>query len=278
MEANNLKIPEFIYLNDQKVNMTISWIEGSVPVKNRSKTSSNKSKHGGANIGFQGIIGVNGGLDSSSTEEQEELREQNEYSKFARLYRLLHERNGIINVDKLDTDVIKQLQRGQIVEIESYVTLSPMDTMFRLLTSFIPLINETTTNTIKDTASTNALISLFQQAQKKGIDAFIISENNPECRLYMSLLVDKFKSSIDELPSTLFTLGRVTKILSENETVNLSSKYFGGLKLPEEYLQDLVNQLSKDSQTSQMFGNIPTLEDMIIKYPAVAISPIALYR
>ena len=78
VEVSNFRIPEFIYLDDQKVDMTLSQIEGSIPVKSRSQTSSGKSKRGGGNVGFQGIIGVHGGLESSSGEEQEETREEEE--------------------------------------------------------------------------------------------------------------------------------------------------------------------------------------------------------
>lgn len=278
VEVSNFRIPEFIYLDDQKVDMTLSWIEGSIPVKSRSQKSSSKSKRGGGSLGFQGIIGAHGGLESSSGEEREETREQNEYSKFARLYQLLQERDGITIIDKLDEEVRKQLQRGQIVEIESYVTLSPIDMIFRLFTNIIPLIQDAGTSDAKDIAETKALLSLFQQAQRKGIDAFIVSEEHPEHRFYTSLLTDKFKASTDELPSTLITLGRVTNILAETKTVNLMSKYFGGLQLPKDSLQDLVSKLSDDPQTAQMFGSVPSLDDMLVKYPAVALSPIALYR
>jgi len=114
VQVSNLRIPEFIYLDDQKVDMTLSWIEGSVPVKSRSQTSSGKSKSGGGNLGFQGIIGVKGGLEFSSAEEQEEEKEQNEYSKFARLYQLLQERDGITSIEKFDEEVRKQLQTSEL--------------------------------------------------------------------------------------------------------------------------------------------------------------------
>lgn len=105
-----------------------------------------------------------------------------------------------------------------------------------------------------------------------------MSGEKPEYRLYTRLLVKKFKASTDELPSSLFTLGRVTKTLAETETVNLMSKYFGGLKLPPDFLQNLVNKFRDDPKTAQMFGSSPSMDDMLVKYPAVALSPIAMYR
>jgi hypothetical protein len=278
VQVSNLRIPEFIYLDDQKVDMTLSWIEGSIPVKSRSQMSRGKSKSGGGNLGFQGIIGVKGGLESSSAEEQEEVKEQNEYSKFARLYQLLQERDGITNLEKFDEEVRNQLKRGQIIEIESYVTLSPIDMLFRLFANVIPPIPNQNVGNSKEMDGTKVILSLLQQGQRKGIDAFIVSGENPEFRFYTSLLIDKFKASTDELPSTLITLGRVTKILEETETVNLLSKYFGGLRLPKDSLQDLVSKFSNDPDTAQMFGSAPSLDDMLIKYPAVALSPIAMYR
>jgi aldehyde:ferredoxin oxidoreductase len=59
---------------------------------------------------------------------------------------------------------------------------------------------------------------------------------------------------------------------------NLLSKYFGGLRLPKDTLQDLVSKFSDDPKTAQMFGSAPSLDDMLIKHPAVALSPIAMYR
>ena len=277
-QVSKLRIPEFIYLDDQKVDMTLSWIEGSMPVKSRFRKSSSASKRGGGSIGFQSIVGVQGGLESSSVEEQEELKEQNEYSKFARLYQLLQERDGITTIEEFNEEVRNQLQRGQIVEIESYVTLSPIDRIFRLFTNFIPLVSSENAAGAKDSTGTKALLSLLQQGQQKGIDAFIVSKEYTEYRFYTSLLMNKFKASIDELPSTLITLGRVTKILAQDETVNLMNKYFGGLHIPEDSLQDLVSRLSSDPKTAQILGDMPSLEDTLIKYPAVALSPIAMYR
>lgn len=276
--VSNLRIPEFIYLDDQKVDMVLSWIEGSVPVKSRSQKSSGKSKSGGGNLGFLGIIGVEGGLESSSAEEQEEVKEQNEYSKFARLYHLLQERDGITSIEAFDEEVRKQLQRGQIIEIESYVTLSSIDRLFRLFANVIPLIPNQNVSNTQDVEGTKVLLSLLQQGQRKGMDAFIISGENPKYRFYTSLLIDKFKASTDELPSTLITLGRVTKILAESETVNLMGKYFGGLQIPKDSLQDLVSKFSDDPKTAQTFGGSLSLDDILVKYPAVALSPIALYR
>ena len=278
VQVSNLRIPEFIYLDDQKVDMTLSWIEGSIPVKSRSKTSKSKSKRGGGSVGFQGIIGAHGGMESSSGEEQEETKEQNEYSKFARLYQLLQERDGITTIDKLDEEVRKQLQRGQIIEIESYVVLSPIDMLFRLFANIIPSLPNESMSSAKDLDGTKVILSLLQQGQRKGIDAFIVSEEHPEYRFYTSLLMDKFKASTDELPSTLITLGRVTKILAETETVSLMSKYFGGLQIPKDSLQDLVSKFSDDPETAQVLGSAPSLDDMLVKYPAVALSPIAMYR
>jgi len=277
-QVSNLRIPEFIYLDNQKVDMTLSWIEGGIPVRSRSQKSSTKSKSGGGNLGFQGFIGAHGGLGSSSSEQQEEMSEQNEYSKFARLYRLLQERDGVTTIDKLDEKVHKKLQRGQIIEIESYVTLSPIDKLMGFLTRFIPLMPAEVTNNDEDLATLQAVLSLFQQTERKEIEAFIVSEEHPEYRFYTRLLIDKFKASTDELPATLFIFGRIAKILSENETENLMSKYLGGLNIPEDSLLDLVGQISGDPETAQMFGSVPSLDDVVVKYPAVALSPIALYR
>jgi hypothetical protein len=262
VQVSKLRIPEFIYLDDQKVDMTLSWIEGSMPVKSRSQKSSSSLKRGGGSIGFQSIVGVQGGLESS----------------FARLYQLLQERDGITTIEEFNEEVRNQLQRGQIVEIESYVTLSPIDRIFRLFTNFIPLVSSENAAGAKDSTGTKALLSLLQQGQQKGIDAFIVSKEYTEYRFYTSLLMNKFKASIDELPSTLITLGRVTKILAQDETVNLMNKYFGGLHIPEDSLQDLVSRLSSDPKTAQILGDMPSLEDTLIKYPAVALSPIAMYR
>ena len=278
MQVSNLRIPEFIYLDNQKVDMTLSWIEGSVPVKSRSQKSNGSLTRGGGSIGFHSIISVQGGLESSSAEEQEEIKEQNEYSKFARLYQLLQERDGITSIEKFDEEVRKQLQRGQIIEIESYVTPSPIDMLFRLFSSIIPMIPNQNVSNPKDLDGTRAMLSLFQQGQRKGIDAFIVSEENSEYRFYTRLLLDKFKASTDELPNTLTTLGRVTKILTENDTDNLMSKYFGGMKLPKDSLQDFVSKFSDNPKIAQMFGDAPSLDDMLVKYPAVALSPIAMYR
>jgi hypothetical protein len=275
---SNLRIPEFIYLDDQKVDMTLSVIDGSIPVRSRSQRSDTSSKRSGGSLGFQGVIGVQGGLESSSTEELEEVKEQNEYSRFSRLYQLLQERDGITSIEKMDANVHKQLQRGQIVEIEGHVTLSPLDMIFRLLTDLMPLVSAGQTAGAKDLATTKAILSLLQKGQRKGIDTFIFPGEQREFRFYTMLLIEKLKASINEFPCTLITLGRITKILAENETENLMSKYFAGLQLPKDTLQGLVDIFSNDPNAVQLLGNVPSLDDMLIKYPAVAFSPIAMYR
>jgi hypothetical protein len=277
-QVSNLRIPEFIYLDNQKVDMTLSWMEGGIPVRSRSQKSSTKSKSGGGNLGFQGFIGAHGGLESTSGEQQEEMREQNDYSKFARLYKLLQERDGVTTIDKLDEKVFKKLQRGQVIEIESYITLSPIDKLMGFITKFMPLMTDEVTDADEDLAAIKAIITLFQQTERKEIEAFIESEEHPDYRLYMSLLIDKFRASTDELPAKLFIFGRIAKILSENDTENLMSKYLGGLNIPENSLLDIVSQFSSDHEIAQIFGGVPSLDDMVVKYPAIELSPIALYR
>lgn len=275
---SNLRIPEFIYLDDQKVDMTLSVLEGSIIVQSKSQRRSGSSKRGGGKVGFQGFLGVGGGFESSSGEELEEVKKQNEYSRFSRLHKLLKENNGITSIETLDEDIRKRLQVGQIVEVDGYVALSPIDMLFGMFSDFMPLIAEGSTTSKQEELKTRTLLSFLQKGQRKGINAFIFPGQQKDYRFYASLLSEKLKASIHEFPSTLTTFGRITKILAANETVNLMTKYFAGLHLSSNQLQDLVNRITASPESAQMLGEVPSLDDMLVKYPSVGLSPIAIYR
>jgi len=110
---NKLRILEFIYLDDQKVDMTLSVLEGSLPTQSKSLKKRGSSKRGGGSVGFQGLLGAGGGFEYSSGEELEESKKQNEFSRFSRLYKLLQENNGINSIETMDASSHKRLQRDK---------------------------------------------------------------------------------------------------------------------------------------------------------------------
>jgi len=130
-----------------------------------------------------------------------------------------------------------------------------------------------------------AFFSLLSKFKAKTIKVFVVprqqqqvSEQHKEYRFYTILLAEKLKASIHELASSLTVLGRVTKVLNKSESINLISEYLGGAHLPDNVMQELVDELASNPDAAEFLGGTPSLDDILVKYPSVAITPIAIYR
>jgi hypothetical protein len=116
--------------------------------------------------------------------------------------------------------------------------------------------------------------ALSQKSQNEGYNVKITLPGNPSFKFVAFLPLKNMKVSKQEIAGELYILCRVKTKLRRNETFELFS-IIPGLKMNREMLRDLIKQF-QDMPT--ILGMPPKMEDLRISYPAMVVTPIAIYR
>lgn len=280
-KAAPFTMPEFMYLDDQKVTMFTSMLEGGLAVQSTRSRKQVSKKSGGITLGLPMFpaFALGGGLESSSGEETMETRKENEYSRFVKLLSLLSQGDNITVIDNLDDQTHRSLKAGQFLAVTGETTVSPVETLLGKLAELVGQLPEVTQD-VEDKDSFQLAMKWVLRGVKKGITIFIYTSEDWKYRFVSTLVPQGLKGSLTELPSRFTTFGRISRILGQNETVDLIAKFLGDLRLPQEERARLVKGFQLPEEEAGMFGVPTTIEDRdtMVRYPAIVLTPVAIYR
>lgn len=274
-KALALPIREFVYFDREKVEDFVSALLAGLPVE-RTEGSASKPLQVDGGIGYAGT-GIRFKKGSRELTREELIRET-DASLFQTLHSILEKRGVIKKVDGFDTQTWEQLKAGQFIEIESDVELSALESLFDIIRNLEPWLERFASEqsqSPKWREFFEYLHMLDKQRDTYAICAIPSGAPSGGFTFVASLSKVKMRAAKEELVNKYFVFGRVQRKLDKNETFELTSLMPRGIQLPGQQLRDLVKGFE---DMPSLLGRAPTMNDLRVSYPAVILTPVAIFR
>jgi hypothetical protein len=276
-ETKTLALPirEFVYFDREKVEDFVSALLAGLPVE-RTEGAISKPQEVSGGIGYAGTgIRFKKGRKELT---REELIKETDASLFQTLHSILDEKAAIKKIDEFDTQIWDQLEAGQFIEIESNVEFSALESLFDIIRNLEPWLNSFASEQSqapKWREFFEYLHMLDKQRDTYAICAIPSGAPSGGLTFVASLSKVKMRATKEELANKYSVFGRVQRKLGKNETFELTSLMPKGIQLPGSQLRDLLKGF-KD--IPPLLGRAPTLNDLRVSYPAVILTPVAIFR
>jgi len=270
-----LEIPirEFVYFDREKVEDFVSSIQGGLPEKRR-QVKSNKSGSFGVGIKawFLNLVRRGGAKELT----WEEIQSETNASLFEWLHNLLDEKEAIINIEDFSETAWGQIEEGEFIEFQGRTEYSALEKFFDTISSLIPFI-QSFSPTQFNTPDSQNIVNLVQVYKKKSHNVRILPLGAPTDKytFVASLPEEKTRTNKDELAENYTVFGRIKKKLGERENYELFNLLPEGITLPKNQIQSLIENFK--SMPPEL-GAPPRMGDLVVNYPAIILTPIAIYR
>ena len=269
---NNL-LREFAYFDRQKIEDFLSTLEDGL-IRETKETQKNVGKKLKAEGGLKPLMNVSGEKGYEENELQS-LKSSTDASIFQRLYTLLNEQELIKSFDSINKKEWNEIYVGNMLEIRSNIEFSALDILIdniMNLKEFMELIEPNMDKKTKEAMMGFQMLS--HQSSKEGFNIKITPINSTKYKFVAVLPQKNIRSTKQELIGNYTVMCRVQKIIKKNEKFELF-KLIPGLKLNRNNIKGFLNTF-KDMPP--ILGKPPKIEDLQISYPAIIITPIAIYR
>lgn len=262
-------LKEFAYLDRQRIQDFISLLEGGL-AKEMTEKKQKISAEARGEVSIPRLAKLGGGLKRKGT-ESEELKIATEVSLFQRLNTYLDKEKLCRRLDSVDEKVLRKIKRGELVEFEGNVEVSAMDKVFKILASyanFFPVKNE---------KSKFAMSLVNKVISREGFNIKVTHINEPRFKFVGYLLKKNLRVETEELEDEYCILCRVKRVLKPNKSLDLFS--LPQIRMPKSIIHGLIQSFENLPPQSRMLFSKPIgMEDFKIPYPAVLVTPIAIYR
>lgn len=273
MEKLGLPLREFVYFDRRKTEDFLSELLGGLPNEQKETTTTKPAQIGGsAGVGSTKLELKKGFKEIT----QEELLKATDASLFERLHSLLEQENMIKALDASKSQQWDTLQIKELVEVQGQVELSALETLFDMIKNLMPFIETFSPEQVQDPAFQNTF-KFVQMLESKSYNVRITPFGAPTDKFVFvtSLQKEKTVASKEELSDEYTVFGRVKRKLERNETFELFNLLPGGMKPSRKEIREL---LTKFKNMPAILGTPPKMEDLRILYPAIILTPIAIYR
>lgn len=271
------------YLDSTEVDNMLASIEGGLVEQFVEQAKQVKGKKGEGGIGIPGTdVKVGGGLESAREEASEATKKPTPVSRLAALRKILVDGDYVRYINAASTELRDGLVEGELVEIRGEIRASAFGQWVGIFTEFLSLgaqFSAVFGKALSVNPETEQQIRYLEYITSKGVPIYVTCPKHPEAAQgfeFASVLVpDNLKVVQDSLGGVYTLLGRVRKVLAHNEIVYLYDLVPGMSRLSRNEFKALMKTLSKISAPG--FDLTITERDLRLKYPAVLISPIAMY-
>ena len=270
--TKKIVLREFAYFDRQKVEDFLSSIEDGLA---REKTEISRKMGGEAKGEVSvGIAKFGAGVERKGSELQE-MKAATDASLFQRLYTHLKNEKLIRDIDSINAKEWTQIEKGEIIELTGGIELSLMENFIDILATFMPLMG-TQVRDEKARSGLKLLQMLGKTSSEKGFNIKITPRVESKFKLVAHLPAKYVRvGSKQGLTGDYKILCRVQKRLKPNETFNLFS-LFPGIRMPKNALEQLIKTFPID--LAMFLGKPIQIEDFRVSYPAMIVTPIAIYR
>lgn len=273
MENLGIPLREFVHFDREKVEDFVSAILGGLPDERKETTVTKPSELSGS-LGIDSTkLSFKKGARGLS---REELLKATDASLFERLHSLLEQNDMIKAVDASDVQRWDTLQVGDFVEFQGKLELSALERLFDMIRKLAPFIEIFSPEQAKDPDTKNVFkfVELFEQ-ESYNVRIVPLRAQIEKLAFVASLQKDKTRASKEELVDEYAVFGRVKRKLAKNETFELFSLLPSGIKLPRKQIREL---LASFKDMPPFFGPAPKIGDLRVFYPAIVLTPVAIYR
>jgi hypothetical protein len=274
MQESELPLREFVYFDREKVVDFVSELQGGLPEKHR-RISSQKSARFDFGLKWLLSLGRKGGTKELTWEE---IQSETNASLFERLHKLLQERESATKLESFNADIWEQLKVGEFVEVPANVEFSALEKLFDLLKGISEMVEKLDLEQVRDSKwamVVNYVNLLVSKQEDYNIRINPLGAPSEKFIFVASLSKDKTRASKVQLASEYTVFGRLQHKLTEKETFELQRLLPVDIQLPREQVDDFLKRF-KDMPS--MLGSPPEKEDLEIPYPAIILTPIAIYR
>jgi len=220
------------------------------------------------------LSGIEGG---SGETTRDFITEATDASLFQRLYSLDQNNTFITHISKFDEAKWAAMEEGQLVEVEATVDTSALEKIFDTISDLLELMAVIQPGALVDKKS-QELIKILQLRKRNtttGIRIEPLKSPAPKYQLVASLQDDNLRAAKNELTGNFIVFGRIRKKLKRNEKFDLFKL------LPTEFQlgsKEMGEMLKSFKEMPSILGKPPTIKDIKVGYPAMVITPVAIYR
>lgn len=265
---------EFIYLDRPKLEDFLSGVEEGLvrQIKEGEKTTG-RQVQGNINLGVGGV----GGKGRVSESLREFILEATDASLFQRLYSLDRDEPFITHVDIFNQEQWLSMEEGQVIEVEAAVNISELERIFDTISDLLQLMEVIQPGALED-AKSKQIIGLLQLRKRNAVVGVRIEPvKSPSSKYqFVASLRDEFlRGAKSELSGNFRVFGRIQKKLKSNEKYDLFKL------LPTEFQlgsKEMREFLRKFKDMPPILGKTPSMKDIKVGYPAMVLTPVAVYR
>ncbi len=266
---------QFLYLDDRLTREFLAQAEGGIFKERRETWEAGKSGKAGGKAGA-GMLGLEAGGESHSSEHSDRVMEQTDASEFDRLYKHLSKNKVLKEVSSLDEKGWASLKRGEFVEIEAELALSGMATIRQLMQAFVTLAPLADAFGSKIDPETRAKADSMQQ--------FGFAAAGPTLPVIVRLVGGspyRFRSILDrkylryedkDLAGEAVVVGKIGRKLEPGQTFQLEDI------VPGLDLDKIVDRAKLEVSLRSTPGLGASIGEMSLPFPAADIVPVAVFR
>lgn len=266
-------LKQFLYLNEDLVSQFISQLEGGLyDEESQSSTESRERKLGGG-LGAGPVKGEAGRTTSAEETVSRTVR-QTPWSRYDHLVELIEGQGPIRFIEAADEQLWSDLKRGDIVEVESRLSMPSIARILRVaggLSELLPLIQALGGDDSLDQEAAQAFAALegLGKATTSKLSVIAAVSGSPNYRFVAQLETTALRVEPDELDGEATVVGTVRRKLRPGERHATFELFAGQSSLPAEMRKELESAFDDDEQLGA---------DIFVTDPGAIITPIAIFR
>jgi len=269
----NLPLREFIYINKERLEDFVSPMLGGMPYEQRETSHENGAQ---TELGVDVQIASVKRVGSREGLSWEELRRATPASLFELLVQILRENDALQDLTAFDEAIWSQLEEEEFILAPCEVQLSALDRLFELIQRFGKMVSAISPEKLDEAAQVLQYVDALSGEQTTtNVRMCPVGAPSRRHAFVASLDADNIRSSKAALEGRFQVLGRVQQKLSRGETFELFNLLPQGIKLPRDQLKQLIAHFSN---MPSMLGDPPKMEDLRVSYPAIILTPVAIFR
>lgn len=276
VERQDLPLREFAYFDREKVEDFLSALVGGLPFESReARKDATPAVDAELDLKVARVKRKGRMADLS----WEEIRRATPASIFHNLYRLLDERSAIRRLEAFEKTDWAPLQEGDLVEVRCGVELSAVETLFDLIKRLGRLLPLLAPQQAQDPQWHLILgyLEILGQEERDSYNVRLVPVGAPTPRhtFVASLDKSKMRVGVDGLPGEYTVFGRIQRKLKRDESFELFSLMPRGFSPSRTQIREL---LSAFKTMPPQLGRPPAMEDLRVSYPAIVLTPVAVFR
>lgn len=270
---DKLPFREFLYVDRGRIEDFVSAAVGGLP-QQRSESSRNSTPR----VDLEADVKVLKGRRTGGQRDigSEEIRKATHASLFEMLHRMLLA-NEMLHSPGETGKAWDEIEAGEFVEIECLVELSGLERLLDLIRRFHRFMSVVSPGQVQDPQWQQ--IVQYLDALDEERDSYNVRltplEQAKGLTLVASLAKRHLRGDKAELDDNYTVLGRVQRKLQPGTTVELFNLLPEGFRLSAEDVRPFLR--SFENMPPQL-GKPPTMDDLRVSFPAIILTPIAIYR